>query len=216
MRKRSQAGAVSAGVEVVDDFGDLPVNGARVHPPEASPPPLSSPPVTPLVYESAHRDVEEPLDPRFEKLVETAFVDDPFAVYEELEAALTIGEKRNDRGTVQERLDTAATNSRRAFKLWRTAQLVAKDWELRNRPVFASRRAQALAALEAEKQAGERKKAIAEADVLDMVATMFPKEHHESEVRRLKIHPLERNAENLFETWREECRLIAVIAGLLR
>lgn len=173
-------------------------------------------PPTPFMFASAHDDAEHPLNPRFERLVERSFVDDPEREYEVLEHDLEVGEKRGDRGTLQEQLDRAQSNQRRAFKLYRTAKQVVAEWEHENRPIFAGMRSKAHAELESQKASKMRAKAIAEADIEDMAAAMHPKQWPAMQARRAKLHALERNCENLYETWRERSRVLVAMAGLVR
>lgn len=164
-------------------------------------------------FETAHGAKETALSCGMERLVERTFVDDPEKVYERLESSLKVGEKRSDRGTLLRELDEAESNARDAFKLWRTAQLVVKQWEHENQVVNSAMRSEATRALEAEKKNGLRTKQVTDADVEAMVAAMYPEEHKAQQARRLKVHSLERNCENLNELWSSRCRTLAVMAG---
>ncbi len=213
MRRRSDVPAAVAAEDpgVADPFEDA---GGRADP--EPPPGPATGSRDPVKWPTANKAREVPMRPGFEAMVDLTFVDDPLPIYEALENDLVVGDQRDDRGTLLRALDMAEANARLAFKLWRTAQLEVKQWELDNQVINGAMRLEAQRALEAEKKNGLRTKMVTEADVDAMVSTLYPDEHRAQQVRRIKVHSMERNTENLVEMWNSKCRSLQAAVGKQR
>lgn len=133
---------------------------------------------------------------------------DPNADYDRLNADLQVGRDASqcDWGTLANALERSHTNLKDAFRLYVAMKAISERLEFDCDQIEASMREDAVTKLEAEKEAGLRKKAITEGDVSMMMACLFP-----DEVRR--IHRKKSEAKNamlqfkaLADAWMERCR----------
>ena len=150
-----------------------------------------------------------PLDPAFMAIVTTLVVDDPLALYDKLKKRLVIGEMRCDYGTVQKHLDEAEDNARDAHRLWQSAILERKRWELKNEVVFGAMRKEATRALQHEKEEGKRAKMITDADVESRISILFPDEYTAQEIKRLQAKSMVDSMQNMAEVWMSRCKSLA-------
>lgn len=157
-----------------------------------------------------------PYSEDFGKIVQTMVVDDPMAAYSKLESELEVGESRTDHASVMRGLDKAETNARLAFRLYATAVRDARKWELDNQEVYGAMRAEALAALQAEKKCGERSKVIAAADVDEQAAIMFRDGWTSHQIRRLEVDQVVDSCKNLATLWESRARSLQTLASKVR
>lgn len=155
----------------------------------------------PTRWGSANAAKEVAADPGFQAIVETLWVEDPKSTYDYLEEQLRLGDKRTDRGSVYQQLDDAERNARTAHKLWQSAIVERKRWELENEVVFSAMRAEATRSLQREKDQKVRSKMITDADVDSQCAVLFPDQYKAQEVRRSKMKAMVDSMENLSECW---------------
>jgi hypothetical protein len=161
-------------------------------------------------------DPDSMLDDEIAGIVEMVFVEHPLDEYKKLEAALRIGDKRNDHGTVTKALDEAESNARLAHRLWMTARVERERWEKENAIVFAGMRDEASKVLEREKADGLRKKQITDADVEAMCAICFPQDWKAQELKRKRLEAMVKSMENLNECWASRCRTLQAMLTKMR
>lgn len=159
-----------------------------------------------IEFDRANAPKEKPLDPQFERIVESVFVDKPFEIYQALEAKLRVGDQRTDHGSVNKALDEAESNARLAYKLYCTAKIERERWEMDNDVIFGAMRAEATRLLQREKEQGLRSKQITDADVDSTCATMFADEWRHQQTKRKKVDLMVKSMENLSELWLSKCR----------
>jgi hypothetical protein len=155
----------------------------------------------PTRWGSANEAKEVAASPGFQEIVETLWVADPKGTYDYLEEQLRLGDRRTDRGSVFLQLDDVERNARTAHKLWQTAIVERKRWELENEVVFSSMRTEATKSLQREKDQKLRSKMITDDDVESRCAAMFPDEYRAQEVRRTKMKAMVDSMENLSDCW---------------
>lgn len=177
---------------------------------EAAPAAATSP------VDFAPRDGEVPLAPWAERLVETVFIDDPFALYKRLEEELKVGPGRSDHGSVNRALDEAETNARLAYRLWLTAKAERERWEAENAGVFGAMREEALAVLQREKAQKIRTKQITDADVEGTCAMLYPDEYRHQHMRRRRAKWMEESMQHLAEMWSSRCRSLQTMLSKQR
>lgn len=153
----------------------------------------------------------------FDGLVETVHaVPDMRKEYAELEAALRIGEKRTDYGTVLRALDEAEDNARRAHRLYLAARAEQARWEIDTAKVAGEMRAAAVSSLEEEKAQRDRRKQITEGDVEGRMATLYPDEFGHQKMKRTKVEGTVKAMERLAELWKGRCFSLRTMLETLR
>jgi hypothetical protein len=170
----------------------------------------------PTNWGSANRAQEGDPSSGFQQIVETVFVNDPKALYDHLEKQLVVGDKRTDHGTVAQHLDEAELNARNAHRLWQSAIVERKRWELDNEVVFSAMRGEATRALQHEKEAGTRAKQITDADVEARIATIYPEEYKAQEIRRVKMKAMVDSMGNLADVWMSRCKSLNALLSKQR
>jgi hypothetical protein len=155
-------------------------------------------------------------DPAFAAIVEKVFVRNPEELADRLEAALTIGDRRTDYGSMMRYLDEAERNARDAHRLWQTAIAERKRWEADNEVVWATMRSQATRALQHEKEEKSRSKQITDADVESRMATLFPDQYRRSERSRVRMKAMVDSMQNLAEVWLLRIRTLQTILSKQR
>ncbi len=152
----------------------------------------------------------------FQQIIESIQVKNPWESYEKLEAELEIGFSRNDHGSINEALDKAETNARRAHHLLSTAKLERARWEIDNDAQWSRIKTEAQAELQREKDVGKRSKMITEGDISVRIATMFPEIWLQSERKRSEMKVLEESMTNLVELWVSRCRSLQTMLAKSR
>jgi hypothetical protein len=170
----------------------------------------------PLAWGSANRAGMVPVAKEFQAIVETIIVDDPKGTYEKLERELVVGDKRTDYGSMMRHLDHAERNARDAHRLWQTAIIEKKRWEMENEVVLAAARSEATRSLQAEKEKGLRSKQITDADVESRVAAIFPDEWKAQQHERARMSAMVASLENLSEVWLSRCRTLQALVAKQR
>ena len=202
LRKRSEVKAVIAEVVDVDAASaELAESLAKE----------DEPIVNPLAWGSANKAEMVDLSPDFQAIVTSVFIDDVKATYDKLEAALKVGNKRTDYGTVMKHLDLAERHARDAHRLWQTGIVEYKRWEADNEVVFSSMRSEATRALQHEKDQKLRAKQITDADVDARIATLYPDEWRAQQNARGRNKAMLASLENLSEVWMSRCRTLQTI-----
>lgn len=159
---------------------------------------------------------EHELREDMERIVEAVFVNDLHATWQKLQAALTVGEKRSDHGTLQAALDEAESNAQLAHRLYVTAKIERERWESENDVIFGAMWSEAAKDLHKEKESGARSKQITDADVKARVAVMHPDEYAHQESKRAKVKATVDTMANLSEVWMSRCRSLQAMLGKLR
>lgn len=151
------------------------------------------------------------------KIVERIFEIDVWSTYERLEAELRIGEPGNrDRITLVNALDNAQENARQAHAIFVSAKVAVDRYEADAIVLAVSMREQASAELEAEKDRGERRKAITDADVTSKIAALFPDEWRALEEERAKARRTVANLERFADLWSKRVRTLEVLLESVR
>lgn len=167
-------------------------------------------------FEHANRPKAEPMRADLDKVIESIFVNDIHAVWEELEAALRVGEKRSEAGVMLKALDEAETNARKAHRLFITAKIAHEEWEKTNEPVFAAIWNEANRALQDEKDQGIRSKQITDADVRAKCAVIHPDEWKAQEVKRARAKATVDSLSHLSDSWLSRCASLQKMYGKSR
>lgn len=141
----------------------------------------------------------------FERIVERVFRVDILAEYEELERGLKLSKPahRADYSELVDALDEATDNARRAHLLVVNGKVALEGFELDTTVILADMRAQATAALQREKEAGQRNKTITDADVETWMAHKFPDEWRETSGRRSKAKRMVEHLDRLADLWKD-------------
>ena len=176
--------------------------------------PVAPSPVVEARREKAASSVEElALGEGYDRIVERVFTVSPWETYEPLEKDLRLtGEAhRADYATLVDALDRCQDNSREAHRLYVSAKVSVARYEADATVLLTDMRKQSLAALDAEKAAGQRPKQITEADIESRIASLFPDEWRALEDRRAKAKAMVSHLERLSELWKERSRDLRVM-----
>lgn len=180
----------------------VPVPDGR---PKNEPPPL---------FTTAHKG--EGIHPDVQRIIETIYAPDIFQQYGDLEQNLEVGDDRGDYRTLTVHLDKAEARARRAHKLYLGAKLELAGWELDARKVTSAMRGEALAELEAEKEAGERRKAITNDDVESRIAEKFPDEWKAQQLTHVRLKGVVDDMEHMTRAWNNKCGDLRTLLETLR
>tara|TARA_Y100000034_G_scaffold121344_1_gene165431 strand:+ start:206 stop:811 length:606 start_codon:yes stop_codon:yes gene_type:complete len=141
----------------------------------------------------------------FDKIVEHVFeLDDPEQVFGQLVEKLKIHDALTP-GALQMALNQAEDTARLAHQLFVGTKVDFARFEIDCAEVYAALRDGATAELQAEKDAGERSKAITKDDVTGRVATMYPDEYREISERKAKAEATLEHMKRLAELWQSRC-----------
>ena len=154
--------------------------------------------------------------PDIVKIVTSVYAIDAHRDYQDLEQTLEVGEERSSYGVLVKHLDKAESRARRAHALYLGAKLELARWEFDSKKVVGAMRARATEKLEAEKSAGDRKKAITNADVEATMADEFPDEWAAQELTRVRLKGVCEHLETLAELWKSRCRTLGTLLSNLR
>lgn len=151
------------------------------------------------------------LTPGYARIVERVFdLPDPEALYERLEADLMLGHREHD--SVREALDRAESNAQSAFRLFVNARVEHERFGLDAELVEAGLWQAATAELQAEKDAGQRSKAITDADVRHRCAALFPDEWREIQDRRARAKGMLDALGRLADLWQQRSASLRKLA----
>jgi hypothetical protein len=168
----------------------------------------------PPLFVSANRGPR--ISPDVARIVETLYAADAFRDYEELEKNLEVGEQRGDYATLREHLDKAERRARKAHQLYLGVKLERANYDRDAAVTLAAMRQKAHDELEDEKGAGERKKMITDADVMQRVAEKFPDEWRAQEQAKDKLKGTESSIEHLVKMWDAKCYSLRTLLETLR
>ena len=161
--------------------------------------------------------VEVRMAPAFARILEHVFKIDPWQDYSKLEEALTVGEAgRNDHATLMAALDVAEDNARLAHRLYCSARAEQERYELDAKVIEGVARRTVLRELEHEKESGQRKKQITEADIEGYVLLRYPDEYDRLQLTRLKLRKLVEHTERLAELHVSRCRTLQTMLSKQR
>jgi hypothetical protein len=152
----------------------------------------------------------------FGKLVERVFTVDVLPVYDRLEAALKVGENRNDYGTLRKALDDAESNAREAHQLYLAARAEQERYDLDMKPIRAAMMERANRELQREKADGTRNKAITKEDLELFCARNFADEFRDQEMRSIRLRKTTEHLERFAELWKGRCRTLDTMLTTLR
>lgn len=166
--------------------------------------------------DEAEKNTDPHLSPGLESVVHKIFQVDAHSDYEALEKALSVGSSRTDYASLLKAIDEAETNARKAHKLYLAAKLEAESWEIDHTNVMAGMRSHAVENLEREKAAGDRKKAITNADVEAEISALFPDEWKHQAQRRVQVKGTVEHLERLADLWFQRCKTLGTMIATLR
>lgn len=186
------------GAQLAKELRKPPQTGLR-------PSPESTPEVEEL-FKSVNQVRGAELRPDMQRMVDSLFsLPDLDAEYSALEGSLTVGEKRGDYATVAQATDEAEEMARRAHKLYCNASLERTRFERDAEVVEGALWGAASESLEQEKAAGNRRKAITDADVRLKCAEMFPDQWKHVEMTRARVKLMVEHCEQLSALWKARC-----------
>jgi hypothetical protein len=181
-----------------------------------SEPAVAGVPEMPFDFQTANANRKTKVRSDLEKIVESTFVNDLHSSWEKLRLALKLGEKRSDHSALHKALDEAEENAHLAHRVFVTAKLERERWERENDVVWGAMWSEATKSLQKEKEEGLRAKQVTDADIKARVATLYPDEYVEIEVRRAKIKATVDTLENLSDAWGSRCRSLGIMKSSLR
>ncbi len=153
----------------------------------------------------------------FAQVVETLYQEmDAVQEFKRLSEQLEVGDDRADYGSVNKHLDRAETNARKAHKLFLQAELEQKRFTLVNDVVGGKLRDDAYLTLQSEKDNGDRKKAITDADVVARMSVLFPDEMRSQEEKKLKVKGMVEHCEHLTDLWKSRCKSLQTMLTQIR
>lgn len=170
----------------------------------------------PFDFPSANKGKKTKVREDLEKIVTKVFVVDLFDSWMKLREALTVGEKRSEHGVLNKALDDAEKNAHMAHRVFITAKIERERWERENDTTWGAMWSEATKSLQKEKDEGTRAKQVTDADIKARVATLFPDEYQEIEVRRAKIKATVDSLEDLAVQWKSRCKSLQTMKGTLR
>jgi hypothetical protein len=145
------------------------------------------------------------LPPAWMRIQERAFkLEDPEAEFDELEKALKLADALTP-GNLQEALNAAEDNARRAHRLYIVARYEYERFELEAMPIVEAMRDAASKDLNGEKERKERTKAITEADIKGRASVLFPDEWVVATERKIKAEGMMDTLKSFAELWRQRC-----------
>lgn len=186
--------------------------------PESEPEAETTPkvPEDPFQFPSANASKKSKIRADLEKIVTKVFVVDLHDSWLKLREALTIGEKRSEHGVLNKGLDEAEKNAHLAHRVYITAKIERESWERENDVVWGAMWSEATKSLQKEKEEGTRAKQVTDADIKARVATLYPDDYIEIEVRRAKIKATVDSLEDLAVQWKSRCKSLQTMKGTLR
>lgn len=170
-----------------------------------------------LLFDSANRAAEKPIDDRYPALVERAFAPiDWGAIMDEFEAWNSLGIARTSEQFIRKAHEEGPEIIRKLYDVYLQVKFAREKWELENDVVLGGMREAANDALQGEKARGVRSKAITEADIEKQVATMFPDEWAKQESRRKQYKATEDRAKHNVEVANARQKTLDTMMNRLR
>jgi hypothetical protein len=141
----------------------------------------------------------------FSRIVERVFdIGDPDALFTTLMERMSLRDALTP-GALQASLNIAEDNARLAHQLYVNAKVESERFEIDSDIVLGAMRAGATAELQREKDAGQRSKAITDADVREKAATLYPDQWRETNERRAKTSGMLEHLKRLADLWQTRC-----------
>lgn len=139
------------------------------------------------------------------KIQERTFsLSDPENEHKDLETQLRLTDALTP-GRLQEALNRAEDNARRAHKLYIVAQFEYESFELEMKPVIEAMRQSANTDLQGEKDRKERSKAITDADITGRASVLFPDEWIVVQQRTIKAALMMSHLKIFADVWKQRC-----------
>lgn len=161
--------------------------------------------------------VEVKMAPAFARILESVFNVDPWADYCRLEEGLKVGSRGlSDVATLREARDAAEDNARLAHNVYCAARVEQERYELDAKVIEGVARRKAVRDLTEEKESGQRKKQITEADIEGQMLLEFPDEYKSLTLNRLKLRKMVESMELLCTLWQSRCRALDTLLGKTR
>ena len=156
----------------------------------------------------ARRIDELVLGEGYERIIEHVFTIDSWATYEELQKRLQlpVPAHAQTKTLLFDELDAAETNAKIAHQLFVSAKETVRRFDCDVVVMSVDMRQQASASLQREKDAGQRSKQITDTDVESRMASMFPDEWRQLEMRRSKAKLMVDHMLRLSDAWKERAR----------
>lgn len=156
-------------------------------------------------------------DPGLERIAERLYKINIAETAQHLAEEIRVGNKRSDYATLQRVVDDAVANAKAANALYLNAKALFEEWEAEAAIVMAPMRSEATAALQAEKNAGERNKLISNADVEAKMAALYPDEFKAHAVKRAKLKGTVEHLQNDSELWaKQRCKHVDTMLATVR
>ena len=145
------------------------------------------------------------LPPSWMRIQERSFkLENPEEEYVELEDELKLTNALTP-GNLQDALNKAEDNARRAHRLYIVARIEYEKFELEASPIIEAMRDAASKDLQGEKDRKERSKAITEADIKGRASVLFADEWAIAMERRIKAEGMMDTLKVFAELWRQRC-----------
>jgi len=155
--------------------------------------------------ETFHMNDFPVLPPAWMKIQERTFaLEDPEEEYNELEQDLRLNDALTP-GNLQDALNKAEDNARRAHKLYIVARVEYERFDLETMPIIEAMRDAASRDIQGEKDRKERSKAITEADIKGRASVLFPDEWAIAMERKSKAEGMMDSLKSFAELWRQRC-----------
>lgn len=147
--------------------------------------------------------------PRYLRMVESTFdLPNPDELFEELQEAIEITDALTP-GKLQAELNKAEKNALRAHKLYVNTKTDHIVFEIEMDAVMGAMRDKVTAELQAEKDRGERNKAITDKDIKEYIAWRYADEWSEANTRKAKAEGMLKHVQKLADLWTQRCKSIA-------
>lgn len=176
-------------------------------------PPAKATPLDDFIAEGRSNGKVPAIPAALAGVVEHAFAVDVEKEYLRLLGSLELGSKRTDRAAIREALDRVDFDTVTAARIYRAAKAIEESHELDTRERIAALRDEARRNLEAEKEAGARKKQITEGDIEDFCVANFGDEWRAIAQNRSKIHGTVRALEELVLSYRSRQASVRQLAA---
>ncbi len=150
-------------------------------------------------------------------LVERVFDVDFDADMRLVETSLKFGDaERADLKLLRRALDEQPDNARIAHRLYCNAREAREVFEIDAKIVESSMREDAVHRLQTEKKSGQRTKAITDADVESMMASLYPDQYRDLARRRKRVEMLCKHLEELAEISKKRINILDTLVNTQR
>lgn len=156
---------------------------------------------------------------RHARIVDHLFeLPDPTEVYTRIRGSLSFGGRVSSMGygDLADALDEAERNALDAVQLLANAKAAHDAFELDSKVIWGAMREQAVADLQAQKESGSRSKQITNDDIEAVMATKFPDEYRDLELKRGRARRTVAALEQLADISRDRARDLRAFVGKAR